>query len=322
MSSVSRRIREVLREVAERVVELNYPANCRERSIDFVATLARERARPERPSEGVVIKVSPGRSTGVNPETEEDLVSFADAIDGIPLVVDDRLYDNIVFERGRVFAVNERTLENLVKERELIALYRRNELYVALNVELIEREIARGSLRLSEISDVLGLSRKSVEGYLRGPGLISIEKAERLVAEYDARIVLPVSYRVLRGVFERKERARPGLVREVGEDSLVYSLRKTTVDFIVREVPQEGVRSLRFYVDSERTRSVKYARTKVLNALRLARELNAVLEVTAPDASSLETLRREIESQAGRDLAPYIRFSLGGPERAFQRSSV
>ncbi len=311
-----------MREVAERVVELSYPANYRERSIDFVATIARERARSAQPPEGVVIKVGPGRTSGVNPETEEDLAKFADAIDGVPLVVDERLYDDIVFERGRVFAVNERTLENLIKERELIAIYRRNELYVALNVELIEREIARGSIRLSEISDVLGLSKKSVESYLRGPGLISVEKAERLVAEYDASVVLPVGYRVLREVFRRKERAQPSFVREMTGEPLVYSLSKTTVDFVVREAPFEGHKALKFYVDSERTRSLKYVKTKVLNALRLARELGAALEVTASEASFLETLRREIEGQAGRDLVSHVRFSSAGPERTFQRSSV
>ncbi len=322
MSSASRRVRDLLNESAKRVVELSYPVNYRERSIDFVATLGGGGERSARPPDGVVIKVGPGRSSGVNPETEEDLVDFADAIDGIPLVVDERLYDNIVFERGSVFAVNERTLENLIRERELIALYRRNELYVALNVEHIEREVTRGSLRLSEISDVLGLSRKSVESYLRGPGLVSIEKAEKLVAEYDANVIMPVGYRVLRRLFGRKERAQPGFVREVGCGPVVYSLRKTTVDLIVREVPPEGSRFLRFYVDFERTRSVKYVKAKVLNALRLARELGAELEVTASDSSSLETLRREIESEVGRDAVFYIRFSSRGPEHASRRSSV
>lgn len=326
VSSVIRRVRNVLRETADTVVELDYPANYRERSIDFVATL-REQARdrehvPAHALEGVVVRISPGKSSGVSSEVEEDLAKFADVIDGIPLVVDDELYDNIVFDYGRIFATNERTLENIMKEKELITLYRRNELYVALNVKLIEKEISRGSLRISDISNTLGLSKKSVETCLKGLGLVSVEKAEKLITQYSSELVMSVGYEVLREVFKKKNLPRPGLIREMGTETLIYSLNKTAVDLVVREAPRERARLLRFYVDSGRTQSVKHVRAKIMNALRLAEEFNAALEVIVPDSSFLELLKKEIESDAGSEILNYIKFSSQSQVRTFQRSST
>lgn len=322
-SSISRKVKNILKETAGSVVELDYPTNYRERSIDYVATLreySRDRSSWSHQSGGIVVRISPRRSSGISDEVEEDLAKFADAIGGIPLVVDNELYDNIVFDHGRVFATNERTLENLVKERELITLYRRNELYVALNVKLMERELARGGLRLSEISDILGLSRKSVESCLKGLGLVSIDKAERLVTEYGSDVILPIGYSTLREIFKRKGLPRSGLIKEMDTETLVYSFSKTVVDLVVREAPPERSYSLRFYVDFGRTQSVKHVRAKTLNALRLVREFGTTLEVIVPDQASLELVKREVESEVGEESGPYIRFSSQSPARTFRRS--
>ncbi|MEM1931176.1 MAG: hypothetical protein QXL79_03570 [Sulfolobales archaeon] len=323
VSSVSKKVKGILKEVARSVVELDYPANYRERSIDYVAiikTRTKDKAYQLYSTGGVVVRVSPGRSSTISNEVEEDLAKFADAIDGVPIVIDSELYDNVVFDYGKVFAANERTLENIVKERELITLYRRNELYVALNIKLIEREVSRGGLRLSEISEVLGLSKKSVESCLKGPGLVSIEKAEKLVSEYSPDMILSIGYDILREIFKKKNPPPQGLNRETRPETLVYDLKKTAVDLVVRELPPEGPHALKFYVDFNKTQSVKHVKTKVVNALRLARELNANLEVIVPDHTSLELVRREVESEIGEGLSSYIKFSSQNQVRIFRRN--
>lgn len=318
--SISRRIRSMLREITDRVVELDYPANYRERSIDFVASLGgHQRDRLRQPVGNIVIRVSPGRAS-VSNEVEEDLAKFSDAVDGVPIVINDELYDNIVFDYGKVFLTNERTIENLVKERELIALYRRNELYVALNVKLIETELERGNLRLSELSNTLGLSRKSVESCLRGLGLINIDKAEKLVTELGPDMVRSINYETLRELFKRKQ----SQVLEGGQElrkTLIYELSKTAVDFVIRGATTDVEYSLRFYVDYSRTKSVKTVKAKVANALKLAREFRAVVEVLVPDTTQLEVVKREISSELQGDEEPYIRFSFPNQPHTFQRSS-
>ena len=323
VSSVSKKVKGILKEVTGSVVELDYPTNYRERSIDFVATLktrSKDRAHQPHSTGGVVVRVSPGRSSTISNEVEEDLAKFADAIDGVPVVIDNELYDNIVFDHGKVFATNERTLENIVKERELITLYRRNELYVALNIKLIEREVSRGGLRLSDISDALGLSKKSIESCLKGLGLISIDKAEKLISEYSSDMILSIGYDILREIFKKKTPQPSGLIREMGAETLVYDLKKTAVDLVVRELPLERLYSLRFYVDFNKTQSVKYVKTKILNALRLAREFSANLEVIVPDQTSLELVKKEVEREIGEELSSYIKFSSQSRTHIFQRS--
>lgn len=318
--SISRKVRNMLREITNRVVELNYPTNYRERSIDFVASLGgHQRNKSRQPAGNIVIRVNPGRMS-VSNEVKEDLAKFSDAVDGVPVVINDELYDNIVFDYGKVFLSNERTLENLVKERELIALYRRNELYVALNVKLIERELEQGSLRLSELSSTLGLSRKSVESCLRGLGLINIDRAERLVTELGSEMVRSINYETLRELFKRKQSQVVESSQELRK-TLVYELSKTAVDFVIRDIMIDEEGSLRFYVDYSRTKSVKTMKMKVTNALKLAREFNAVVEVLVPDVTQLEVVKREISSELQDGEEPYIRFSSLSQLHIFQRSS-
>jgi len=322
-----RRVREVLRENSEEVVELEYPLSSRERSIDFVATgvvASSERRHPHvhtREESQIVIRVSTLRGYSVSSSTEEDLAKFAEAVDGIPFVVSNELYDNIVYERGHVFLGNERTLENLIRSRELIAIYRRNELYVALNTQLIEREISRGDIRISEVSEILGVSRKSLENYLKGLGLIPIEKAERLVTEYSADAVVSVSYNILKEIFKRKSASRADMVGGREGGLRVYRLSKTTVDYVVRGFRPSEVSSPRFYVELRGIPSLKELRAKLLNAIKLAKVYGTVLNVVASSAGDLETVKEELRRELGEVPQKHVSFSLTAQEPVFQRSS-
>jgi len=322
-----RRVREVLRENSEEVVELEYPPSSRERSIDFVAAgvfVSSERKHhPHTRGEGqMAVRVSALRGYNVSSSTEEDLAKFAEAIDGVPFVVSNELYDNIVYERGHIFLGNERTLENLIKSRELIALYRRNELYVALNTHLIEKEISRRGIRISEISDVLGVSRKSLENYLKGLGLISIEKAEKLVTEYSADMIASVGYKILKEIFRRKTTSRADIVGGgIERDLRVYKLSKTAVDYVVREFKPNEVSPPRFYVELRGTPSLKELKAKLLNAVKLAKTYGTVLSVVASSMEELEMIKEELKKEFGEIPQRHVSFSLFAQEPVFQRSS-
>jgi predicted transcriptional regulator len=321
-----RRVREVLKENSEELVELEYPPSSRERSIDFVATGIvipgeRRHQHAQAREEGqMVVRVSTHRGYNISSNIEEDLAKFSEAIDGVPFVVSNELYDNIVYERGHVFLGNERTLENLIRSRELIAIYRRNELYVALNTQLIEKEISRGGIRISEVSDVLGISRKSLENYLKGLGLIPIEKAEKLVTEYSADMVVSVNYRILREIFKRKSSSRADVVSG-GGDLRVYRLSKTTVDYVVREFKPSGAGPPRFYVELRGISSLRELKAKLLNAIKLARAYNTVLNIVVSSMGDLEVVKEELRRELGEIPQKYVSFSLSEQEPAFQRSS-
>ena len=211
---------------------LKYPASHRERSIDLIAI--------DENGRNVVLRIKTG--SRVTREEADDLIKASMALGSVPLAVSDDslLYDNIVYEREGIYLMNERTLENLYnKPSEIIALYRKGDLYLVVNRNFIRNERLKHDLSLGEASYLLKLSRKMVSQYEREGGMVTIETAEKLVDLFGVGAVSSLTHEAIRNDFLSKAKnllkgEEPKLPEEISLEGESFSLKKSAPDYIVK----------------------------------------------------------------------------------------
>ncbi len=212
---------------------LRFPSSYRERSIDLIA-VGGDKA-------DLIIRVK--SSSAVSRDEVNDIVKASAALDSIPVVVSDdpNLYDNIVYERCGIYVMNERTLENMyLRPSEIVALYRKGELYLYVNKEALEREMNERSMSTSEVSYLTNISRRSIYRYRREGGMITIESAEKLVSIVSKDVIESIRFEhIARELRDRVREARltehvnPKLERKLLREGIVYDLRKSAPDYLV-----------------------------------------------------------------------------------------
>ncbi len=212
---------------------LRFPSSYRERSIDLIA-VGGDKA-------DLIIRVK--SSSAVSRDEVNDIVKASAALDSIPVVVSDdpNLYDNIVYERCGIYVMNERTLENMyLRPSEIVALYRKGELYLSVNKEALEREMNERSMSSSEVSYLTNISRRSIYRYRREGGMITIESAEKLVSIVSKDVIESIRFEhIARELRDRVREARltehvnPKLERKLLREGIVYDLRKSAPDYLV-----------------------------------------------------------------------------------------
>ena len=236
-SSLSRllsRVVDTLDKAGKKYAILKYPTNYRERSIDLIAI--------DDNGENIVLKIKSGSK--ITKEEAEDLMKASVALGSVPVAVSDdpSLYDNIIYEREGVYLMNERTLENLYnKPNEIIALYKKGDLYLAVNKKFIKEERLRHDLSLGEVSYLLKLSRKMIYQYEREGGMVTIETAEKLVDVFGAGAVSSMTHKSIRENFMlrgekvlRSEELK--LPEEISLRGRSFRLRKSAPDYIVKGI--------------------------------------------------------------------------------------
>jgi len=247
MSADTRKRRKKLRMLLERVVNileatgkrytiLRFPSSYRERSIDLIA-IGGDTA-------DVIIRVKIGAS--VSKDEAHDMLKASLALGSIPIVISDdpELYDNIIYEKGGVYVMNERTLENMyLKPTELIALYKKGELYLSVNREKLSEAMQRRMISISELSYLTNISRRTVFKYKKEGGMVTVENAEKLVSAVGEDVVESISFDIIAkdiqermheaGLCLRNALSNPQLERRLRELGKVYEIRKSAPDYIV-----------------------------------------------------------------------------------------
>ncbi len=247
MSAETRNRRKKLRMLLERVVNilettgkrytiLRFPSSYRERSIDLIAVGG--------DAADVIIRVKIG--AGVSKDEAHDMLKASLALDSIPVVISDdpELYDNIIYEKSGVYVMNERTLENMyLKPTELIALYKKGELYLSVNREKLNEAMQRRLMSISELSYLTNISRRTVFKYKKEGGMVTVEKAEKLVSAVGEDVVESINFDIIAkdiqermrelGSCLRKALSNPRLERRLREWGEVYDIRKSAPDYIV-----------------------------------------------------------------------------------------
>lgn len=225
-------------------ITISFPTSHRERSIDVITY------RDER-TVNMVVRVKDRSFVGK--DEVKDLVKASLAFNAIPLVIseDQQVYDNIVFEREGVYVLNERTLNNLLSNREeLITLYRKGELYLKIDKDKFLESRLKRNLSLNALAYLTSISRKTLEMYEKRGGNVTIETAEKLVAALGEDVIKAVSLEHIREDFKEKqqetltdltpklqETIRKGLEKVVDlnrSEIRVYDLRKSAPDYLIR----------------------------------------------------------------------------------------
>ncbi len=311
MSGESRNRRKKLRMLLERVVNileitgkrytiLRFPSSYRERSIDLIAVGG--------DVADVIIRVKTGAS--VSKDEAHDMLKASLALDSVPVVISDdpELYDNIVYERSGVYVMNERTLENMyLKPTELIALYKKGELYLSVNREKLNEAMRRRMMSISELSYLTSISRRTVFKYKKEGGMVTVENAEKLVSVVGEDVVESISFDIIAkdiqerirelGLCLRKALSNPRLEQRLREWGEVYDIRKSAPDYIV------SGEEIQVVVDATppSRNTLKDVVRKTVECVKLVdvvqRELKASVSVIAS---------RENESLVKDEISPYV----------------
>jgi len=218
---------------------IQFPTRYKERSIDIVAI--------DEQGQNIVLRVKPTLS--ISRDEVDDLIKASLALNAVPLMVteDESLFDNIVYEREGIYILNERTLENMcLRPSELIALYRKGDLYVTLDSKAFKRLKSLRSFSLGDIAYRTGISRRTLYEYEREGGMVSIDLAERLVEVLGEDVVKTISLKTIRKEFIKKvsrveskdlsKLRREKIVSLISNKKVkaVFDLKRSAPDYIVR----------------------------------------------------------------------------------------
>jgi len=266
-------------------ITISFPTSHRERSIDVI-TYSDEK------TVNMVVRVK-DRSF-VSKDEVKDLVKASLAFNAVPLVVseDQQVYDNIVFEREGVYVLNERTLNNLLSNREeLITLYKKGELYLKVDKDKFLESRLKRNLSLNALAYLTNISRKTLEAYEKRGGNVTIETAEKLVAVLGEDIIKAVTLEYIHEDFKEKqqetlidltpklqETIRKGLEKVVDlnrSEVRVYDLRKSAPDYLIRN--DELIATVNA-VDFSRY-GLKEITIKILECLKLSELTDAEVSV-------------------------------------------
>ncbi len=293
LRNVLEKIKFALEVSGRKFVILQYPAKHRDRSIDVVAIGRNE-------SEIIRIKLS----ARVSREESKDLIRASKALDAVPMIVtnDPELYDNIVYEKEGVYVINDRTFENLyLRPKELITLYKKGDLYISLNKEVLKKLRSKLSLSIGDVAYKTGISRRTIYSYEREGGIITIETAERLLEVFGDEVIQTVNLKVMRGEFHKKH-------REMGEtcsrellvkikkyfDGDVYEIKKSAPDFIISTEDEVAV-----YVDAvlnKRRYTLRDVVRKTVESIKISSILRRSTAGIMLSNSNEEVIKNELSS--------------------------
>ncbi len=200
LKRILERVKEALSISNKDYVLLQFPSKYKERSIDVIAIDSRR-------SNNLIIRIK--LKSNVSREEANDLKKASLALDAVPIIVtdDDMIYDNIIYEKDGIFMLNERTLENVCSNRdELIAIYRKGELYLLLNERYLSELREKNRLTLSEMSYLTGISRRTILNYEKEGGFVTVEVADRLVSALGEEVIRSIDLRAMSEEFRKKVR--------------------------------------------------------------------------------------------------------------------
>lgn len=298
-------VNNVLNRVSFRYEVINFPIKYRERSIDIVAN-SREHGT-------LIIRVKD--LMHVNKNEAQDLIKSSLALDAIPFVVSEapEVYENIVIEREGVYLVNLKTFQNMYSGGEdLIALYKRGELFVRVDSEVFSKKRTELKHTLTSLSSLLNISRKTLETYEKRGGNITIETAEKLASVLGEKVVKSISVQDLREEFvSRAFREQQGLASSSAvhiknnikklfdvDESKIYEIRRSAPDYIIKD------KETLITVDVTRSRgySMREILIKTGECVKFSKITETGVRIVTDDAEKAKIIRDSFSAIEKKDL--------------------
>ncbi|MEO3993256.1 MAG: helix-turn-helix domain-containing protein [Desulfurococcaceae archaeon TW002] len=296
-------VNNVLEKVSFRYEVINFPVKYRERSIDIVANSKEHGA--------LIIRIKD--LMHVNKNEAQDLIKSSLALNAIPFVVSEapEVYENIVIEKEGVYLVNLKTFQNMYsREEDLIALYKRGELFVKVDSEIFSRKRTELKHTLTSLSSLLNISRKTLETYEKRGGNITIETAEKLASVLGDEVIRSISVKDLREEFVSKSvkeqqefvssdsiHVRTNLKKLFNVDeSKIYEIKRSAPDYIIKN------KETLITVDVTRSRSynMREILIKTSECLKFSRITEAGVRVVTDDAEKAKVIKDSLSAFANK----------------------
>lgn len=298
-------INEALERVSFRYETINFPVKYRERSIDIVAS-SKEHG-------SLIIRIKD--LMHVNKNEAQDLIKSSIALNAIPFVVSEapEVYENIVVEKEGVYLVSLKTFQNMYSgEEDLIALYKRGELFVKVDSEVFSKRRTELKHTLTSLSSLLNISRKTLETYEKRGGNITIETAEKLASVLGDEVIRSISVKDLREEFaNRSVKEQQGLISSDVtrirtslkklfdvDESKIYEIRRSAPDYIIKD------KETLITVDVTKSRgySMREILIKTGECLKFSKIAEAGVRVVTDDAEKAKIIRDNLSIAEKKDL--------------------
>ncbi len=295
-------VNNVLERVSFRYEVINFPVKYRERSIDIVASSDEHGT--------LIIRVKD--LMHVNKNEAQDLIKSSMALNAVPLIISETpdVYENIVIEKEGVYLLSLKTFQNMYFGRdELIALYKRGELFVKVDSEVFSKKRTELRHTLTSLSSLLNISRKTLETYEKRGGNITIETAEKLASVLGDEVIRPISAKDLREEFASKSIkeaqgfADENLIRVKTnlkelfdvDESKIYEIRRSAPDYIIKD------RETFITVDTTRSRryGMREMIVKIGECLKFSRVTDADVRVVTDDPEKAKMIRDSLSTVEG-----------------------
>ncbi len=144
------------------------------------------------------------KAESFRPEDSKEMKVLCEAIDATPLYISilggqRRLKEGVVYSRNGIPMIHPQTLEDMVIEGVPPYVFSApGGFYVKMDSEILRKAREKKKISLSQLADVAGVSRKSIQKYEKGMGA-DLEVALRLEEFLDEDLILPIN------PFERAE---------------------------------------------------------------------------------------------------------------------
>jgi putative transcriptional regulator len=153
----------------------------------------------------VFIKVQPDVDS-LSPQDSEDLGIITESVSAASLLISKKtrekpLEDDTVYSRYHVFAVTQKTFENIVVHRVSPLIQAGpGGYYVEIDSEAVKRRRQELGLSVGELAKMVGISRRSLYGYEKDMGKSSVTAAYNLIYALGVPVAKPVN------VFQKTKR--------------------------------------------------------------------------------------------------------------------
>lgn len=290
------RVTQVLDRVKFRYEAISFPVKYRERSIDVVA-VSEEHGN-------LIIRLK--NTMQVNRNEAQDLIKSSLALDALPLVVSEtpEVFDNVVIEKEGVYVVGLKTLQNMYSNKdELVALYRKGELFVKVDSGSLNRRRRELRYSLTSLSRLLNISRKTLEYYEKRGGNVTIEVAEKLATTLGDDVVKTITPVDLRREFVAKA-SREVITEDVTplkmslrnllkvEEGSIYEIRKSAPDYIIKN--DETLMTID--VTNSRRYGVREILIKTHECVKFSVVTDAGVKIVADDSGKAKAIMDELSS--------------------------
>ena len=283
-TSIIDRVAEVLEKKSLDYSMINYP-NKGEKSIDLIAINKNNNRR-------IVLKILTSKKIT---KIKQDLQNIAKIGIGVPIMIDDKVEQEVINDKGNVFEMNIYTFEKILDGEKAFLYKTRGGMFVKINSKQLKKKREEMGLSLGEVAQALGVSRISIYEYEREDSYVSIDVAEKLVEIFGEDILGDIfdnfgTYEInteIKTFSSLKTSSSSKIIDKLSEKGFrVVNMNFTAIDIIALK----GERKIFFSLE---TQSPSVSLVKFNEAKKISEKIGSELIVVAKDSRNKKVYEKE-----------------------------